>query len=239
MDWNPGAGQLPLGAWGAVALYLLTAYLCWRVARVLRPFGAVRRSEARVWIAIAVLFLVLGICREFDIQSAITDYWRSVARHQGWYGDRRSFQPVIILAIGMGFLIALVMLGKALPNLSPITQLAVMGAIMLLAYIAVRAVSLHDVDVLAGMTVLGLRLGWIMEFSGIFMVILAARRRHARIAARIAGIAATSSGRWDRLGENFTGRRPPATTWPASPDPKEAQHGHADHPQDPAPRRPR
>jgi hypothetical protein len=64
-----------------------------------------------------------------------------------------------------------------------ITRLAVAGALWLLTYIAIRAVSFHPVDVLANTRVLGFRWSWILEFTGILVVILAALRRRARLAA--------------------------------------------------------
>jgi hypothetical protein len=183
LDWHPGIGQLPFGTWGAAVLYLLAAYFCWRVARGLRPSGADGRSEAQVWIAIAILFLVLGICRELDIQSVVTNYWRAIARQQGWYANRRVIQPEIISVIGFAFLITSVFVLVVVWSQPQITRLAVAGALWLLTYIAIRAVSFHPVDVLANTRVLGFRWSWILEFTGILVVILAALRRRARLAA--------------------------------------------------------
>jgi hypothetical protein len=189
--------------------------------------------------AIAIVFLILGLCRELDIQSTITDYWRTVARYQGWYGDRRSFQPVMIIAIGVGSMVGAIVLMRSLPGLSPFAQLASVGTFILMAYIAVRAVSFHHVDVLARQTFLGLRLSWFMEFAGILVVIVAALRRRARLADKIVRISARSSGDWDRVGENFKARRPPATRWPAIFELEEPPHGPGYDPEDPTPRRPR
>ena len=183
LDWTPGIGQLPLSAWGAAVPYLLAAYFCWRVARKLRLFGADGRSEAQVWIAIAILFLVLGICRELDIQSVVTNYWRAIARQQGWYRDRQTIQPAIITVIGAASLACAIILLVRLWRVPRITQLAAVGTLLLLTYIAIRAVSFHPVDVLANKTVLGVRWSWIFEFAGILVVILAALRRRGRLTA--------------------------------------------------------
>jgi len=183
LDWHPGIGQLPLSALAAAALYLLAAYFCWRVARRLGPSGTAGRSEAQVWIAIAILFLVLGICRELDIQSAVTNYWRAIARQQGWYANRQTIQPEIIGVIASAFLIASIAVLVVIWGQPRITRLATAGTLLLLTYISIRAVSFHPVDVLAQKTVLGMRWSWIFEFAGILVVILAALQRRARLAA--------------------------------------------------------
>jgi hypothetical protein len=182
-DWHPGTEPLSLGAWGAVVLYLFSAYFCWRVARELRPIGVAARSEVLVCGTIATLFLVLGIFRELDFQPIVIGFGREMAQHQGWYGDRRVIQPVIIGVIGIAFLIAAIVLMKLAWGLPLITRLAVVGTLMLLTYIAVRMVSLHHVDVVAHQRLLGLRLSWIVEIGGMGAVILAAHVRRARIIA--------------------------------------------------------
>jgi len=241
-NWPFPIEQQQLFMWGGLLLYVATAYVCWRVAQGLRKFGTPRRTEARVWLTIACVFVALAVFRELDVQSVITEYWRSTARQQGWYSSRRNFQPIVILAIGTSFVLAAGVLMSNLEDMSPFARAALLGTLMLMAYVAVRVVSLHDVDVLAGQRVLGLRFAWIVELAAILSVLLSALWRRARIKARVARIAgdnAWRSGRFDRLGDSFTGRRPPATTRRSRHAPEGAPDGHADRPQDPAPHRPR
>ena len=50
------------------------------------------------------------------------------------------------------------------------------GMLFLLTFIAVRAISFHHVDRFIGTAVLGIRMNWVFELTGIFLVGLAAAR---------------------------------------------------------------
>jgi hypothetical protein len=52
------------------------------------------------------------------------------------------------------------------------TQLALLGMVIVLAFVLIRAVSLHDIDRLIGERVLGLKWNWILETGGISIVLL-------------------------------------------------------------------
>jgi hypothetical protein len=68
--WSPGIGDPTFFGWLTVALYLVTAYACWRVARQLRSANRDDRSETAVWAAVAMMFVALGINKQLDLQTA-------------------------------------------------------------------------------------------------------------------------------------------------------------------------
>ena len=53
-NWKPGIGDPTIGGWVTVVLYLLAMISCWRTAR-----SGIK--EQRIWTAISILFLGLGI----------------------------------------------------------------------------------------------------------------------------------------------------------------------------------
>ena len=89
-NWKPGIGDPTIGGWITVVLYLLAMISCWMTAR-----SGIK--EQRIWTAISILFLGLGINKQLDLQSAFTAAGRVIAFEQGWYGQRQYVQLVFII----------------------------------------------------------------------------------------------------------------------------------------------
>jgi len=176
-NWTPGIGDPTLGGWLTVVLYLVTAAVCWRLARRLGSDGPGLHSEAIVWGAIAVLFVGLGINKQLDLQSALTEIGRVLAHTQGWYEQRGTVQLLFVAAIGAICLAATLAFLLLIRRAPAITWLAALGTILVLAFVGIRAASFHHVDRFIGTTVLGLRWNWILEIGGILMVLVAGWRR--------------------------------------------------------------
>lgn len=176
-NWTPGIGDpTPMG-WLTVALYLGTAVAAWRVARRLRAAGAATQSEAFVWAAIAVLFLLLGINKQLDLQSAVTELGRVLAYAQGWYGQRYTIQVAFVAAVGSACLVAATVLLVLLRGAPAPAWLALFGTVVVMLFVTIRAASFHHIDRLIGTAVLGLRWNWILEIGGILIVLVATWRR--------------------------------------------------------------
>lgn len=198
-DWSPGIGDPTLGGWVTVLAYFATAWLCFRtasrekrgpprplrqtvpaIARVFlkhwpRPPGPARR--AALWLGLGALMIGLGINKQLDLQTLLTEIGRVMAHGQGWYEQRRVVQAVFIVAVlALGCVGAGVVWWLSRGSLAEL-WLALAGTVFLLTFIVIRAASFHHVDVLIGTRILGLRLNWIFELGGIGMVALAAHRR--------------------------------------------------------------
>src|SRR5947208_14886073 len=100
-NWTPGIGDPTLAGWLTVALYLVAAVLCWRLARQAGLKNAVRSRERRTWRAISVLFLALGINKQLDLQTALTEAGRVLAHYQGWYEQRQLVQLAFITLVAV------------------------------------------------------------------------------------------------------------------------------------------
>lgn len=172
-NWTPSIGDPTLAGWITVALYLVTAYVCWRLSGRLRGSGAITGSEAFIWTAIAILFLALGINKQLDLQSALTEIARVLARAQGWYERRGKVQMAFVAAVVAVCLVAAIIVLFMIRRAPAITWLAALGTVMVLVFVLIRAASIHHIDLIIGSTVLGLRWNWILEIGGILTVMTA------------------------------------------------------------------
>lgn len=128
-----------------VTLYFFAAGCCLAAGVVERR----RTGPGRVawtWWLLAIAVLILGLGRELELGSAITDRGRSWSRTQGWYPDRRPLQRWADLAVLLAGTLALVVLAAILGRRAR-TQLPAFCVLVLLAmFVGVRAISYHDVD---------------------------------------------------------------------------------------------
>jgi hypothetical protein len=120
--------------------------------------------------------LLLGINKQLDLQSWLTQVGRDLAKAQGWYAERQSVQTAFIEILvvcgltGMGLLA--LMLRRVLRHVTG----AVLGLGFLVTFVAVRAASFHHVDRWLGAGVV--RLNWMLELGGLGLIALSAWRQH-------------------------------------------------------------
>jgi ABC-type dipeptide/oligopeptide/nickel transport system permease subunit len=166
-NWTPGIGDPTIGGWITVVLYFLAVISCWLTARDSET------KDRKIWIAISFLFLGLGINKQLDLQTALTEFGRTLAFQYGWYGQRQSVQVAFIVVVAivcvgavMAFLIG------ARSSAAPI-WLAILGTILVVSFVLIRAASFHHIDRFIGQKILGFRWNWILEMGGICVVLLA------------------------------------------------------------------
>jgi len=194
--WSPGIGDPNAMGWITVVAYLSAACLCFVVHRswltaagpalrvrtwgpvALAIFGQRRRLAAlpeavrmsALWKALAIGLLLLGINKQLDLQTALTEMGRILAAKQGWYERRQRVQVDFIIAValvGVWLVCAVLLLaGRNLARLG----LALVGIVFLCCFVAIRASSFHHVDRLLGANLEGLKINWIMELGGISLV---------------------------------------------------------------------
>src|SRR5437870_8384091 len=96
-QWKPGIGDPTIGGWITVGLYALT------VVSALRTLRAVACSiEGAFWRGIFFMLVLLGINKQLDIQSAVTELGRILAISEGWYDQRQMVQLWFIVAVAVG-----------------------------------------------------------------------------------------------------------------------------------------
>jgi hypothetical protein len=172
-NWSPGIGDPTVAGWLTVILYLVTSVSCWILARELGASGLDRRA----WRSISILFLFLGINKQLDLQTALTEAGRYLAHYQGWYEQRQMVQLAFIALIAVICLICAITLLVWVKDAPISTWLALIGTTLVIGYVLIRAASFHHVDRFIGRAILGFRWNWILEMGGIALVLLASQWR--------------------------------------------------------------
>jgi hypothetical protein len=175
--WRPTIGDPTVIGWLTVLAYGATAVLA---------MCAAWKAETRVrsvWICISILMTLLCLNKQLDLQSLFTDIGRVISKSQGWYSERREFQKwfvIGVLAVSCAFAVWFTIRFRAFWISH---GLLVTGLFFLLTFIVVRAISFHHVDRLLKMPLVGIRMNWLLELTGIFLVALAAIREVWRTGA--------------------------------------------------------
>ncbi len=164
--WSPVIGDPTLMGWTTVAVYVLTAILALGVAaRAPFPESSLQR-ERFFWAGLGLVLVALAVNKQLDLQSYLTAIGRCVAKLQGWYQSRRMVQAAFILALVATMAIGAVILRGMMRKTTVGSRLAVVGLLMVLTFVAVRAVGFHHVDALINVKVLHLRMNWVFELIG-------------------------------------------------------------------------
>lgn len=166
LPWPRVGGPLwmePLTSGLLLSMALLCLLYAWRVRQSPLIY---RGLLQRFYYSQAGLLLALGLDKHWGLLDQLTSYCRLWAIDEGWYYTRHAFQLDVIIGI---LLTSLLLLGLAGWWFRPILRqqwLPLVGALGLLAYVAIRAVSLHDVDALLANRVWGLPRDWLFELGG-------------------------------------------------------------------------
>lgn len=183
-DAGPG-----LPPWVTTAAYLWLAMLCawaWREGR-----GRESRPGSLAWLGLAVMFAALAVARPFGLQWRLAASFRQKAVEGGWYDVRRGFQVQVILAAAAVAALATVAIAAvAIRARSPRTLAAFAPVAMLLGFLAVRAVSLHYVDLALYRRVGGVEVNTILELTILGLVAAGLIGRSAAARDRAPGAAA-------------------------------------------------
>jgi ABC-type Mn2+/Zn2+ transport system permease subunit len=178
-NWRPGIGDPTIGGWVTVVLYFAACISCWKTAGVVRHRDG--HSDNYAWRAISVSCFALGINKQLDLQSALTDLGRILAYSGGWYEQRQTVQVYFIIGIAILCLIAALILVFWARKSSPQTWLAIVGSMFVLGFVLIRAASFHHIDRFIGSRILGLKWNWVLEMGGISMVLLGSELRRAQL----------------------------------------------------------
>lgn len=149
--WQPGIGDPTVVGWTTVVVYFVVAALSFRAWRRAAGQGDGTGSDPRsagVWLVLVAVCTALGVNKQLDLQSLVTQIGEDLARAQGWYEHRRTVQAWFVLAVAIAGLGAAAfgfyLLRDRLARLWP----ALLGAGLLVTFVVIRAASFHHVDVL-------------------------------------------------------------------------------------------
>jgi hypothetical protein len=171
--WSPGIGDPTAMGWGTVLVYLAAAGISAAVA-LRAPFP--RRSchrERAFWLLLACVLLVLAVNKQLDLQSYLTAVGRCAAKLEGWYDSRRVVQQAVILGLVLLMALMATVLWRVMRGTLARSGAALAGLVLVLGFVAIRAVGFHHVDALIRLHVLDMRLNWLFELTGPVLIGLA------------------------------------------------------------------
>ena len=166
--WHAGIGDPTVFGWVTVLAYLVAAWRCVVKVDESKQLG----GSYQIWLYFAATLLFLGVNKQLDLQSWLTDAVRESAKAHGWYEDRRPVQALFIALLGFGMLIALISLRLFLANSWRHYKLTWAGIILLCTFILMRAASFHHFDILINRDILGLKINVILELGAIVLIVL-------------------------------------------------------------------
>src|SRR3954452_14044830 len=99
--WHPGIGDPTLLGWATVVGYFGAALLAYRALRLHQaaPPSKDRRLLMGFWAVVLCAMVLLGVNKQLDLQTWLTEIGRDLARSEGWYQRRQVFQVAFIGAI--------------------------------------------------------------------------------------------------------------------------------------------
>lgn len=177
IGWSPSIGDPSLVGWLTVAAYFLCAYKSLQVVKSSqRIFNPPMQRQRLLWLAITGIMLFLGVNKQLDLQTFFTATARHLAWKQGWYEDRHLLQQIFIWTLGLAGLTSITALFLLYYKVLRLHAFAIVGLCALLVFIMIRASSFHNVDSFLGSRILGIKMNWLLELSGIALIMLNTRK---------------------------------------------------------------
>lgn len=163
--WRPTIGDPTIMGWITVAAYALCTLLMLAVWY---------RKREQKWLWFTLSMALLCVNKQLDLQSLFTDLGRIAAYHQHWYEQRRDFQKwfvlaVLLVAISVGGWFIIRHLNSCRNN-----KILTLGFLFLLTFILIRAISFHHFDLFLKDEFFRVKMNWLLELSGIFLITLGA-----------------------------------------------------------------
>jgi len=174
-NWSPGIGDPTIGGWITVLLYAATAASIWKL--LTRVDFTRHKTEEWVWRGLLAGLIFLGINKQLDLQSALSELGRLIAHQQGWYDNRRQVQQAFIAGTGIMGLTTLTALVFLAWGSRGATLSALAGGFALLVFVMVRAASFHHIDQLLNLDLAGLKYNWIIEMGALAWILASTRNR--------------------------------------------------------------
>lgn len=165
--WRPTIGDPTFMGWFTVGSYYACAVIALLAALINKN---IERRSFFFWSMVCVIMLLLGINKQFNVQSLITEMGRQIARAYGWLDQRGTVQFWLIIVLGSSSAAMLLWFTIAMNELLRRFTLAFTGLLFLISFIIIRAVSLHSFDMVIQSSFLSIKMNWLFELTGIYMV---------------------------------------------------------------------
>ena len=171
--WNPVFGDPDAIGWFMTGAYgVLAAAIIVLLARMRRSSHGTDVMLQRFWLLMLLVYVLLGVNKQLDLQTFITATGRCLAQIEGWYGERRDFQFRFVVAGLAAAVLLMLMLLILFRKVVLQCLLAVAGVGFSAVYVAVRMISFHHLDALLVKRILVLKVVVWLELAGIVLVLV-------------------------------------------------------------------
>ena len=151
---------------------MVTSYFVVACAAILASWKSNSRLERTFWTVVALLLALFGLAKHLQLQGEFTNWIRIEARAHYLYDQRKLAEyPFLVLVAGTALYIFLRFRDQfARCGLAMVT--ASLAFLLLIAFLLIRAASVHAIDPLMYKMMLGFRSGWWAELG--FLVVITA-----------------------------------------------------------------
>jgi hypothetical protein len=166
-NWTPGIGDPSFMGWATVFSFYSSALLY--LAAAILTDKKQQSDDRAFWFTVFFIMAFLGVCKHFNLPSALTEVGRILARSEGWMQQRRVVQIGIMAGAGIGGIFIVVLLLRRIPHeIKKRHWMTLLCLFYIVAFVAFRTISLHAWGTVLSYRIFGLRVNWIGELAGIF-----------------------------------------------------------------------
>ena len=156
--------------WTTFALYLIAAACSLRCGLIGGKSG--NPSElGHVWRVQAGVFLLLGLNKQLDLQTALIELGRRLTLFAGWYQYRREIQILFFAGLVAMGCVVVVKHSNAMRNFGRKHPLAASGDVLIGAYILIRTIYMDHLGEMMGFDLENVPGLWVAEILGLIFVI--------------------------------------------------------------------
>lgn len=166
LAWEQAILELGWGHGVVAVAYFGAAWLCWLGGHVADN----AREPSRPWYAAAILACLMGVNAILHGDVLVAEFFRSMAKLQGWYATRREMQYQLVTVLALLGLLVSWWLFSYFDTFEESFKLVLLGLLILLMLALLRAVSAHQADVILNLSLAGLSIGRLLELGGIGLV---------------------------------------------------------------------
>jgi len=174
IDWHPHIGDPTVIGWVITVAYFVVTFLCYRAGLAAKGSDRAipKTKNVLIWFLLAAVLLALGINKQLDLQTPFIALGRRMALSNGWYGVRREFQLYFVMVLAGFAVIWVVVLFWATRREWRAYWPVLLGAVLLVPFMLIRAASFDHVDYLLSRwrTIGPIRMKYVVELAGILIL---------------------------------------------------------------------
>lgn len=137
--WRASFGDPTILGWLTVVLYLVAGIACYGAGRRGRSIA----KQRLFWWVLSGFVIVLGINKQLDLQSLLTDFAKALARAQGWYDNRRVVQAAFVAGFGLGGVAFALFMARLARTGGWPAWMALAGLALVVCYVVLRAATFN------------------------------------------------------------------------------------------------